>query len=204
MNFTPLELENRLISYMNTSHDKIDLFSILNIPYNYGLNSRKIYNWFKQSSTRRYKFIFDKECNDNFFELRKVHDYYPSIRTIVIVVNPWDRVFQSFLHNLKTGKIKFNFEKFILDIENIDPLVLKNQLDYIQYFNNDHIVSADYIIRYEMFEVDFKQVQYYLNTSDSLTMQHPSLAYKSVYNETTKNKVAELFSRDIEHFGYTF
>ena len=200
----PLELENRLISYMNTSNDKMDLFSILSIPYNHGLNSIKIYNWFKQNSTRRYKFIFDKECSDNFFDLKKVHDYYPSIRTIVIVVNPWDRVFQSFLHNLKTTKMKINFEKFVSDIENIDPSVLKNQLDYVQYVNNDHIVSADCIIRYEMFEEDFKQVQHCLNTSDSLTIERPSTIYKKMYSEASKNKVAELFARDIEHFGYKF
>jgi hypothetical protein len=200
----PLELENRLISYMNTSNDKMDLFSILSIPYNHGLNSRKIYNWFKQNSTRRYKFIFDKECSDNFFDLKKVHEYYPSIRTIVIVVNPWDRVFQSFLHNLKTTKMKINFEKFVSDIENIDPSILKNQLDYVQYVNNDHIVSADCIIRYEMFEEDFKQVQHCLNTSDSLTIERPSTIYKNMYSETSKNKVAELFARDIEHFGYKF
>lgn len=189
---------------MNTLKNRVDLFSILTIPYNHPINAKKIFDWFKQDSIRRYKIIFDKECSDNFFDLKQVHEYYPNIRTIALVINPWDRVFQSFLYQKKIGKINSTFEKFVLEIENFDPVVLKNQYNYLTYTENGSIVSTDFIIRNEFFEKDFKRLQEHLNTSDRLTEQKTSIAYKGMYNERTKNKIFDLFATDIKYFGYNF
>lgn len=206
MIFTLTEQQNKLASYMHTSNNKVELFCLLNIPFNHPVNLKKVFKWFRDDSIRRYKIIFDKELTDNFSDLQQIYEFYPNIRTLAIVVNPWYRVFQAFIQLTAQKKINVSFNRFVLDIENFkfEIDILKNQIDYIQYIKNDIITSTDFIIRNEFFEEDFKQVQNYFTTNDRLSEDRPIAAYRAMYNDATKTKVAELFSRDIEHFGYTF
>lgn len=191
---------------MNTLNNKVDLFSIVNIPFNYSPNARKIFDWFRQDSIRRYKIIFDKECNDNHFDLKQINEYYPNIRTIALIINPWDRIFQTFIMLRRQGKINQSFEYFVFNIEEFDlgSDILKNQVDYVQYIDNTSTMTVDFIIRNEHFGEDFKKLQDYFSTNDRLTEQKPLPAYKTVYNEKTIKRVGEMFERDVDYFGYKF
>jgi hypothetical protein len=99
---------------MHTSNNKVELFSLLNIPFNHSNNLKKVFKWFRDDSNRRYKIIFDKECNDNYFDLQQLHSFYPDIRTLAVVVNPWNRMFNAFLYFRKTYNLTTTFEKFIM------------------------------------------------------------------------------------------
>jgi len=205
MIFTMLEHENRLVSYMNTSNNRLDLFFILTIPFNYPSNLRKIFDWFKQDSIRRYKIIFDKELREINADLKQIHEFYPNIKTITVVTNPWDRIFRAFLHLRNDGKATV-FENFVLELKDYDAeyQILKNQVDYIQYFDNENPILVDHIIRAENFEEDFKPIQEYFSTNLSISFQKPSPAYRALYTQKTKSIVEELFYKDIEFFKYSY
>jgi hypothetical protein len=125
---------------------------------------------------------------------------------VTIVTNPWVRLVKTFLYYRGPNIITDNFETFIMNIENykLNIDILKNQVDYTQCSHNGSIISVDFIIRNEHFEEDFSQLQKHFSTTDKISEEKNSFDYKRFYNEKTKTKVAEVFSRDIEHFGYTF
>ena len=81
-------------------------------------------------------------------------------------------------------------------------------LSFIDESNN--YIEADYILKMETIEDDFKVLQDYFCSVEPLTPRDNyfidlrSIEYRSIYNTETQNIVKKLFEKDIDRFEYIF
>jgi hypothetical protein len=68
-------------------------------------------------------------------------------------------------------------------------------------YNN---IQADYILRVEHLNEDFKSLQQYFETDVPLGVDDFTIDYKQHYTPTTKNIIEKYFKEDIDRFGYEF
>lgn len=108
-----------------------------------------------------------------------------------------------------------NFEEFILNctdniVENREGFLYKksftrNQLDY--FTDDSGNIAVDFIGRFENLQTDFEKVLEHLNfpkSELSWTNKTNRSDFREYYTRETREIVAERFSKDIKHFGYTF
>lgn len=131
--------------------------------------------------------------------------------SFAFVRNPWSRV-QSFYSYLKFDE-KMSFAQFVLDElqEQIQSekngWFVKPQAEYILDSNNAQLV--DFVGRFENLQTDFDQVMKQLGlpkaelpvTNYSLRMIS-DVERSNTYDSSTIDKVAQLYARDIDLFGY--
>lgn len=185
-----------------------------------------IKNWFLNSGIAKFRFIRDFEIENDLLNLKQVHDLYPGIRTVAVVLNPWARMRQAFVNfnEIKTaGNTKYsisverlnsieldNFDKFVeqlADFPKDDQLwfdmttPLSSWISYTDTDNN--IINVDYVVRGEHLVEDFKPIQEYFCSDFALTFK-PELEYKEFYNNKSKKIISKLFAQDIEQFKYKF
>ncbi len=142
------------------------------------------------------------------------------------VRNPWDRLVswysmillakeKGLVHRNKLWQYVLNnstdFSSFVANctavVDDFDgkKCLAYNQLDYIANEEGEKIV--DFVGRYETFEKDlkalFRKFGKSLNSVPQINVSSHS-HYSTYYTATTKQIVADRFSRDIEFFGYQF
>jgi hypothetical protein len=185
--------------------------------------SETLLKW-SDDNVAKFRFIHDPEAKDwlSNYNLAKAQEYYPGIKTVSVVVNPWARVLwlyesvtqipdgeAAFKNELKLG----SFEEFVNDL----PNALKNstnwpawwfpstpQSEWVKSKNTDgSIHRAEYVLRAENFAEDVKSLEAYFSMPVPAVEFTPA-EYQSHYNEQTKQIVADLFKDDIAWFGYTF
>lgn len=199
-------------------------FTYVKIPVSSYLGLEPIKQWFRDQPFARYRLIADAELDVDYANLKTIDDMYPETKTFAVVMNPWSRAVLSYT-NLKekeeTNRIfkLENFESYLLQISSelslrdIQPNAWYDfntqQKQWIEYIQEDGTVrSADYIIKLENLEEDFKAIKDYFLTDDAIKIadwyvkQIPD--YKNFYNEKTKNLIADIFKEDIEQFNYKF
>jgi len=136
-----------------------------------------------------------------------------------VVRNPWDRVVSGFFYwkqlDKEHGKMngvddETTFEEFVTNID-VDSSVV-----YDRQTNSAHLISQNQvdwfddgektILRFENLESDFTQIQSKFANFDKLPRVNCSdhKSYREYYNEQTKQRVQDIFSRDIEQFNYEF
>jgi len=79
-----------------------------------------------------------------------------------------------------------------------------NQLDYI---SNDSGIIVDRILRFENLHSDFTVFAEALGLQGQLPLMNKTprdADYRTYYNETTRQLIAERFQRDLEYFNYEF
>jgi hypothetical protein len=150
---------------------------------------------------------------------------------IKFVRNPYSRAVSSFLHVMKTNKIKklFNnedmsFYEFLLNIKkNIYP----NNIHYnLQMINSEKKNTFNHIIKIENLEKEIKNLnkRFNLNLNYDFTSSHHIIKkrintnvsdvkfskileipnYSSFYDKKTKDLVDEIYNLDIIEYNYTF
>jgi hypothetical protein len=185
-----------------------------------------IKNWFTKSGVAKFRFIRDFEVENEFSNLKQIHDLYPGIRTVSVVLNPWARMRQAFVNfnEIKAaGNTKYTIDVSLLDaielddfnkfVDQLSNFPTDNKLwfnmttplmSWLSYTNEDgSIVSTDYIVRGENLEEDFKPIQEYFCSDFPLELK-AELKYKEFYNTKTKKVISKLFEQDIEQFKYKF
>ena len=142
-------------------------------------------------------------------EFQNNHSEFNDYFKFAFVRNPWDRVvswynFSMYLSNVKnvetdrniTGK---DFLSFIHEFENIWANKQQNQCNFTE--------CCDFIGRFENLQDDFNTI------CDKIKIPQQQLphfnktkhkSYTEYYDDETKSIVAEIFSKDIEYFGYKF
>lgn len=162
------------------------------------------------STVRRYQLIYTPE------EFKRYYKF-------TFVRNPWDR-FVSTYHYLEAGG-KFSSDKRWFDA-NFRPygsfrkVVLKwltpsraregrltcPQFHYLCTFGSKPKVN--FVGRFENLENDFETVCSHLGIKARLPKMNRnpkrSSDYRSYYDDDTINKIATIYKKDIEYFGYTF
>ena len=154
-------------------------------------------------------------------------DEMKKLQAFAIIRNPWDRVvsrylFREVLRNEKKIVGYKTFEQF-LEERHIDGgkkyfwhRAVQGWYDQRDYVSHDGVLKCD-ILRYEHLN---KDVRRYLNLSESFTLIWKNVSnglknadrtavsgrqdYRTFYNETTKQIVADWYANDIDFFGFTF
>jgi hypothetical protein len=124
-----------------------------------------------------------------------------------VVRNPWDRVVSMFATGWWMGDSRLpdaeaEFEHFI---ENLapHPNEIYSSLMYSEIINE----QLDMIMRYEALQEGFDKICKLVGKAPRILGREESrerFHYSVYYNETTRSKVGELFSRDIEDYQYCF
>lgn len=132
------------------------------------------------------------------------------------VRNPWDRVVSQYHHrlgvnqqNIRSKGITFNdwvievYHKKNTEYRNFNSMFLP-QKDWLSDMNGNIIV--DYIGRFENLDEDLEFIKNKLGIEKSTPHLRASkrAKYQEYYNKETRDIVAQYFSKDIEHFNYSF
>ena len=129
------------------------------------------------------------------------------------VRNPWSKVVSQFCY-IKTREdlLRFmgmtrwtSFRKYLDLIEKIEHVQSCEQWRFLEGDNGQCLV--DFVGRFENLQEDFERVAGKLGLG-SVNLPHEMKrgggSYQSFYNSRTRDKVARIYQKDIELFGYTF
>jgi hypothetical protein len=206
-----------------TYKDDDSFFTTVYPPFiYYGFSVKK---WFAENGMAKFRFLRDYESEREFWNLEKIDDYYPGIKTISITVNPWARVRHMYntLSSMKqAGDNSYfnaelldqipleNFNKFVYSLPNVEPVspfwfsLSSSTTKWTEYNAGGVIKSVDYVLREGHFEEDFAPIQEYFCTTQPLDMPNKFAKYRSYYNKGTRTVVEQLFTEEINRFGYNF
>jgi hypothetical protein len=153
------------------------------------------------------------------FSYREYHDFYK----FTFVRNPWDRLASAYFY-LRTGGNNISdrifAEKHILPYRDINQFVME-WLDADSILKATHFIpqhrfltvakdkiDMDFIGRFENIEKDFEHVCKRLEVNISLPHSNKSRTINTDYRKTLSaaaaDKIAKLYSKDIELFNYVF
>jgi hypothetical protein len=136
-------------------------------------------------------------------------DLYARLFKFAFVRNPWDRLVSRYAQLLRNPenpsryrhKAEKGFKAFL------EWEIKRNKSHQYPYVcDREGKMILDFIGYYERLEEDFAEVCRRLNVEDKLPQANSSKHedYRSYYDETTRQMVAEHCRRDIELFGYDF
>ena len=197
-------------------------FSIMWMPGHVQLALDQIEIW-SNENIAKFRFIHDTEMKDEWFTLSQIQSFYPGIKTIAVVHNPWERTVFLYEHFNEVGRVEpyikdveaSTFELFVANIHNS----LNDPKNWPHWFNlstaqtnwteqtlpDGTIQQADYIIKIENLAEEFQPLaDYFCRPAPDFSLCYTPIDYRPYYNEKTKQTIAELFKTDIERFGYTF
>jgi len=128
-------------------------------------------------------------------------DYY----TFAVERNPWDRLVSRYFYHFRPerGRSQIAFNDFV------ESDILPAWSNWHLYTHKDQVI-VDKLIRYDSLEDELREV------TDLLGIPRLELPrakgqyrkdrrpYQEWYNDSTRQRIAEVFSREIEYFGWTF
>lgn len=123
-------------------------------------------------------------------------DSYVKIAT---VRNPWDRMI-SYYFSPHFERTEFDEDDFLAFIE---KMVDRNQAGFVLI---NEKMAIDRILRFETLTTDFAHLCQDLGISAALPHVNASTRrdYRTYYSARSRDKVATLYKRDIDLFGYSF
>jgi len=130
------------------------------------------------------------------------------------VRNPWDRLVSLYewgrqiaTHNLY-NKLTHNvpFPLFIKFVEMHVYYKVHMMPMYDRLKDEEGKLNLDFIGRFERINEDWKVIQNRIGVTDPLphTNKSKHRNYRDYYNKWTKEKVRQIYKKDIEAFGYNF
>lgn len=200
---------------MKTYLNDDSFFTYIAIPGQFGNIS--LLNWFCSSNVARFRIIQDDEADADFLNLKERLELYPGIVTYTIVMNPWARAFFCYQQlsacqeqNIENPFIKYfdmsSFENFVMSwptekFENSRFTLDSPQVEWIV----DGDQTVDHVFRAESLEQDFEIIQkYFTQENDPVKITETYPDYQDKFTEPMKEKISQLFKKDIDYFGYKF
>ena len=140
---------------------------------------------------------------------RKSKPVFDSCFSFAVVRNPWDWQVSLYKYVLQTGhhpqhelisKMK-GFREYIQWRCEHEVQLQKSFL-----YSKDNQLLVDFVARFENLDSDFQSICERIGVSASLPMLNVSNtdAYQDLYDENTRELVAQAFKDDITTFGYRF
>ena len=182
-------------------------------------------DWFSSHGLAKFRYIRDTEAEREFWNLEKIDDFYPGIKTISVAVNPWARMKHAFdsLNAMKQMENNVYFDKSLLDQIPLDKFsnfiaslpdmapvspfwfaLPESSTKWTEYTIDGQTKSVDFILREDTLAEDFKPIQEFFLTNQPLEIPKMLPKYKRSYNTTTKAIVEQLFFEEIAKYGYNF
>ncbi len=144
------------------------------------------------------------------------NDVWDSAFKFTAVRNPWD-LMVSFQRMQLLNPIGYqeppmeNFASFAADFrfDKVPPPFNEGPVNDCWYFDSANGKPlVDFFIRFERLQADFdavcERLQIPRQTLPHMQDKGPRLHYSSFYDKKTRDLVASLFARTIDHFNYTF
>jgi hypothetical protein len=142
-------------------------------------------------------------------------DFLDSCFKFAFFRNPWDRFCSAYFY-AEQSHIKQcgSFDNFVVktcdrvrSYSKTNGWHFAKQTDWI--FKEDGSLALDFIGRYETLNEDFKKVCEkinikYIPLERTNKSKNSSINYRDMYNDTTKNLIAEAYSKEISYFDYKF
>lgn len=178
--------------------------------------------WLSKNDNAKFRYIRDTEVEQEFWNIQQINEFYPGIKTITIVVNPWARMHYAYkqlcimkennqLSSLDLSVLNLDsFSKFITDLPNLPTVgdfwftLTTPMCKWLDYEVDGEIKTVDYVLKDNSLVSDFVPLQEYFCSDVPLTIAEKLPSYKRFYNKKTKEIVATLFKEDIERFDYEF
>lgn len=130
------------------------------------------------------------------------------------VRNPWDRTLSLYSHYIQKSTKYNDWKKQGFDFWAINTL--EHLHTHIRW-GEDHFLTqqvewlepgVDFVGRFEYLIEDFNEVSKHIGNKAQIKHNRRTSTnhknYKDVYTEEAKEKVAKVFARDIDYFGFTF
>jgi hypothetical protein len=145
-------------------------------------------------------------CYDYMGALNKAKqgDLFNTYFKFTIVRNPWDRIASVYDHLF--GEDTVDHEKFTSWVKKISSS-RKNLNQYNLIYDKNEESLLDFIGKYENLDTGYTYLKSKINNGSELDVTEKQLAttsYTKYYNQETIDLIANLCSKDIEHFSYDF
>ena len=131
-----------------------------------------------------------------------------------VIRNPWDRMLSSYFHVKIRGKINISLNDFLkFNSEEFPPLYSPLFIPMYEYLHCPitNKLLVDYIIRFEDLDNELKILGRKENISlDKITKVNRTYLfrrgkhYREIYSSANRDRIAEVFKKDIETFGYEY
>jgi hypothetical protein len=182
----------------------------------YKVENRDImHGWIHSEDLKAYGFVSPALQHLSVNDLRRIlpDEAFSNYFKFAIVRNPWDRMlsqylfeglFQQSTKERETRK-EFSFDEFDDYIRGLSAFLMQEQYQFITDEKGECLV--DFIGRFENLADDFQTICKRMGISERYlphinTSKHTH--YSAYYTEEIKQRVQELFAKDIEMFGYQF
>ena len=192
------------------------------IRYNLTISETKNFIWFRVAKvgTRTIMHLLvdagvelsAEHSNDCYYPVNLYKDYFK----FGFVRNPWDRIVSCWLDKIVSkNAFRFSqeqheelqtFEKFVDYVRDNVDLEYGNRHMRLQSRLID-LNQVDYLGRFESFSADLQEVMRILDIEGEIKTRNASQRekdYRTYYSDRVKEKVAELYKRDIQLFNYEF
>ena len=191
-----------------------DKIIFIHLPKCAGSNIEKIMG-------NRCGYSFFGHCTiDDFSSIIPVDEYFK----FTVVRNPWDRLVSAYFYLMKkkdrNGEHKVEWHKlgnpqcfrdFVIQIEHRQDKLTTHVKRYSHYLKSGCKWNYDFACRLESLDSDIEEciklcpATKFLKealSSKSNTTSHEH--YSNYYDDRTRKIVEQIYSEDIEHFGYSF
>ncbi len=169
-----------------------------------------IREWFWKTPQATHRFIYNNNMAIHGTDFRTIEEFYPTVKTILVVVNPWQVWYDQYKFNTVNQARLFQLNSSIrptlteyLRTRLSLSVRVPSQLSFGQYYENGNLHQSHCIFRYENLEQEFRLIQQYFETDNPLIL--PKLEdYRPHYTDESRKLIETLYAEDIARFGYTF
>ena len=180
-------------------------------PRSTGFHNTCIRDWLWQTPTAHGRYVYNKNLVINGAPLKTIEEFYPTVKSIQVVVNPWYLWYDSYKKAIVNKPELFLFDtsrrvsltEFLFARLSPHKNTMTSQKGHAQYYKNGELYQAHCIFKLENLSNDFKVLQDYFESHTPLSVP-PIEDYRPYYTDASRKLIEEAFKEDIEYFGYAF
>lgn len=167
-------------------------------------------SWFCEVPQALHRYIYNQQLTVTGAPLEKIEEFYPSVKTILVVVNPWHAMLDAYRRETinKNSLFQYDTSRRIAFPEYVYTRISANkspvnQIDTARYVKDDQLHLATCMFKLDNIAHDFKVLQQYFETDIPVRVP-PLTEYRQHYTKETEILVGEAYATDVDYFGYAF